>query len=167
MKHIVLTSMVAGLGLAMSVASGPALAADSDTFTAKPAVVSDCGAGKKAIDAKEFTKAIRLFAKVVKKDAKNADAYNYLGFAYRNTGKLKLAMVSYRQALSINPGHKGALEYQGEMFLKLNRIEDAKANFRRLQKACPSGCEELADLKHDIAGYIAARGPKAVAKPGL
>ena len=123
MKHILLTSMVRALGLALSVHPGPALAADSDTFTAKPVVVSDFGAGKKAIDAKKFTKAIRLFSKVVKKDAKNTDAHIYLGFAYRKTGKLKLAMVSYHQELSIDPAHKGALEYQGDMFLKLNRME--------------------------------------------
>jgi Flp pilus assembly protein TadD len=124
-------------------------------------VVSGFDAGKKAIDGRKFRRAISLFVKVVESEAKNADAHNYLGFAYRNTGNLKLAAVSYRRALAINPRHQGALEYQGEMFLILNRIDDARANLGRLKKACPFGCEELTDLKHDIAEYVAARIAKS------
>jgi tetratricopeptide (TPR) repeat protein len=42
-----------------------------------------------------------------------------LGFSFRKMGNLDKAAFYYEKALTISPKHKGALEYQGEMFLTL------------------------------------------------
>ena len=56
---------------------------------------------------------------LTKADAKNADAWNLLGFTYRKLGQLDDSDAAYLTVLSINPDHLGALEYQGELFITM------------------------------------------------
>ena len=56
-------------------------------------------------------------------------------------------MTYYKKALDFDPAHKGALEYQGELFVELGQIAKARENVAKLEKICPSGCEELEDLR--------------------
>ena len=78
------------------------------------------------------------------------DIYNYLGFSHRKLGKMEKAAFFYNKALEINPKHKGALEYQGEMFLTLNQIGKAEENLKKLDKICFLGCSEFDKLKKSI-----------------
>lgn len=80
----------------------------------------------------------------------HADLYNLLGFAYRKTGDYRRAEENYGKALRLDPNHLGALEYQGEMFLETNRVEQARLNLRCLVTLCPRGCEELDDPRAAI-----------------
>lgn len=59
-------------------------------------------------------------------------------------------MIYYRKALDIDPGHKGALEYQGELYVELGQIDKATENLEKLNRICSSGCEEQEDLKAAI-----------------
>src|SRR5262245_23491500 len=77
----------------------------------------DYAAGRKAIDAKEWHAAIKSLSSAALRSPDNADIQNYLGYAYRNTGKHDLAFKHYKQALVLNPRHKGAHEYIGEAYL--------------------------------------------------
>jgi hypothetical protein len=58
--------------------------------------------------------------------------------------------VYYRKALEADPTHKGALEYQGELFVELGQIDLAKVNLAKLDKLCWFKCEEEEDLKEAI-----------------
>ena len=118
----------------------------------------DFEVGKSAVYSGRFEEAIRLLIKVVNTEPKNADAHNYLGYSYRKIGKLELAESSYQYVFAINPNHKGALEYQGEMFLKQDNLSAAKKNLSRLKGLCPSGCKELSELERAIADFKAIRG---------
>ena len=113
--------------------------------------------GKKAIDAKDWPKAVDLFQKVVAKDEKNADAFNWLGYALRNQGDYPKAFAAYEKALSIDPRHKGAHEYIGEAYLKVNDVAKAEEHLKRLDSICTFGCAELTELKTKIAAYKAAK----------
>ena len=62
-----------------------------------------------------------------------------------------MAGVHYKRALEINPKHKGALEYQGELFLMHGNKEAAQANLAKLDKICWLGCDVYDDLKKAIA----------------
>ncbi len=64
---------------------------------------------------------------------------------------MKQAATFYAKALDFDPNHKGALEYQGELFVELGQIDKAKANLARLVRLCPQGCEEREDLEKAIA----------------
>ncbi len=72
-----------------------------------------------------FTSATRL-------DTSMHEAYTYLGYANRKLGRYDESLTAYEQALKINPDTPYAIEYQGETFLALNRIAEARFNFLRL-----------------------------------
>ena len=78
------------------------------------------------------------------------DVYSLLGFALRKTGDRPQAMTYYLKALAMNPSHKGALEYQGELFVELGQIDKARENLAKLNRLCLFGCEERDDLKEAI-----------------
>jgi Flp pilus assembly protein TadD len=138
----------------------PALAMGGDDKPAASTAKQDFDAGEKAIKAAKYDQAIGLMKKVVAQEAKNANAHNYLGYAYRKKGDLKLAAQYYNTALKLNPDHKGALEYQGEMFLMLKDLTSAQKNLARLQQLCPNGCEEREDLEHDVKEYMISHPKK-------
>jgi Flp pilus assembly protein TadD len=70
-----------------------------------------------------------------------------LGFSYRKTKEFDLAERNYLRALRLNPEHKVALEYMGELYLETGRRTEAEELLALLQKLCPDGCEELDDLR--------------------
>lgn len=156
MKPAIFT-IAAAMLISFSLTSAPVLAMGGGDTKTVDTSKQDFAAGKKAVYAAKYNKAIMLMTKVLKSDSKNANAYNYLGFSYRKKGNLKLAAASYKEALDINPNHKGALEYQGEMYLKLNNFSAANSNLAHLERLCSSGCKELTELKRAIADYAAMR----------
>jgi len=81
----------------------------------------------------------------------DADIHNLLGFSYRKTGDLARAASHYEAALTLDPKHKGALEYQGELFLMQGNRAAAEANLAKLKKICWLGCDALEDLKAALA----------------
>ena len=99
----------------------------------------------------KFKRAIYILNEVVREEYNNADAWNLLGYSHRNLGRYKKAGKAYRKALKFDPKHKGALEYQGELFIKLGRVEEARANRERLAALCPQGCEQLQDLDSSLS----------------
>ena len=105
-----------------------------------------------ALIATEKYQAAILPLQSAEKMAQNdADIQNLLGFVHRKTGKLDAAGGYYQRALEINPKHKGALEYQGELFLMRGDKDAAEANLAKLDKICWLGCSEYDDLKKAIA----------------
>ena len=77
-------------------AVGPVRRADTESKPEANQGDADFAAGKKAIDAKDWNAAVAAFGKVVKRDAKNADAFNFLGYAYRWLGKMDESFANYR-----------------------------------------------------------------------
>ena len=85
----------------------------------------------------------------------SADWNNLLGFAQRKKTppNLNAAEFYYQAALKIDPKHKGALEYYGELLLMKNDLLGAEQMLARLDKVCFFSCEEYRDLKEVIAKY--------------
>jgi len=97
---------------------------------------------EKLLYKEKYVAALKILKKITKAKPKNADAWNLQGFALRKTSQLEEAQVAYSKALELNPEHKGALEYQGELFITLGDIKAAKANLETLEALCPDGCDE-------------------------
>jgi Tfp pilus assembly protein PilF len=150
-----LTAALAGCALVMS--AGPASANGGET---KPAdlVNPDYVTGRKAIGMKNWKVAIVQFDKVVKRDPTNADAHNWLGFAYRNDNQLELSFTHYREALRLQPDHRGAHEYIGQAFLKVDQPDKAQEHLSVLEKLCGRDCEEYRDLAKALLQYKKAKG---------
>ena len=110
------------------------------------------------VEAARYRKAIRTLEKLNRKEPGNADVLNLLGFAHRKLGEVETAFDYYRKALAADPGHLGANEYLGELYLETDRLREAEGRLARLDEACPSGCEERRELAEAIDAYKAARG---------
>ena len=108
--------------------------------------------GKLAIELKDWATAIRALSSVADRD-RNADVQNYLGYAYRNLGRLDTALHHYDRALELDPRHRGAHEYIGEAFLIVGNLPKAEEHLAALARICPTPCEEYLDLKNAIAEY--------------
>ncbi len=85
------------------------------------------------------------------------DILNYLGFANRKLARLDAAKDYYHQALALDPDHRGANEYLGELHLEVGDIEAAKKRLARLDSICAFGCAEREDLARLIAIAESAR----------
>jgi len=133
------SAIIAGM-----MAVGAARAVDAPQPT-----TSDLARARAMVKAKDFKGALAELRQYEGR-LEHADLYNLLGFAYRKTGDYPRAEVNYAKALRLDPNHLGALEYQGELFIETNRMELARQNLGRLTALCPSGCEELDDLKEAI-----------------
>lgn len=79
-----------------------------------------------------FEKAIVQFRAATEKYPKYYQAYSDLGFALRKTGDYTGALEAYDHALSLSPAYWPAMEYRGEAYLGLDRVEDAKQAYMAL-----------------------------------
>jgi tetratricopeptide (TPR) repeat protein len=52
-----------------------------------------------------------------------------MGFCQRTLGDSEAALKSYERALKLEPGFPQAIEYRGEAYLNLGRLEEAKAAY--------------------------------------
>ena len=95
-------------------------------------------------------------------DSASADWNNLIGYAMRlkNPPDLMASETFYKAALKIDPAHKGALEYYGELLLMKNDLAGAEQMLARLDKICFFSCEEFRDLKQAIATYKVKRASK-------
>ena len=146
--------------VAGATATTKAAAAASPTTAVAAAPTSAAGspdaefmaAGRAAVAKSDWKTAIGQFTLAVGANAKSADANNMLAYSYRKSGDLTNAFKYYKVALTIDPKHKGALEYQGEAFVMVGKMTDAKANLAKLKAAgCATTCENYKDLAAFIA----------------
>jgi cytochrome c-type biogenesis protein CcmH/NrfG len=143
----ILTAMtlVAGLGLAPALMPAPAYAVDNMSSTDAP----DLTSVRAKIKAKDYTAALAELRDLAE-DTQQADVYNLLGFTLRKTGDFKTSLTYYTKALELQPDHKAAREYLGELYVETGNLAKAKEQLAILAKLCPSGCEEREDLQKAI-----------------
>ena len=110
----------------------------------------DLTAIRAKIKAKDFASARDDLFKLVNTN-EDADVFNLLGFSLRKTGDYKNALTYYQKALELDPDHKGAHEYLGELFVETNQLLKAREHQAKLAALCPQGCEEREDLDKAIA----------------
>ena len=120
-------------------------------FQATPAWLSQT---RQAINSKEFDLAIKLLNENTEQQT-SADWNNLMGFSLRkkNLPALTESEKYYQTALQIDPKHRGALEYYGELLLLKNDLPGAESMLKQLDKVCTFGCEEYKDLKKSIQTY--------------
>ena len=137
------------------------VAAAADTVEVKPATDA-LSPARTQIAAKNWSGAIDELKRI--NDVANADWNNLMGYSLRKskTPDLAAAEKFYNEALRINPKHRGALEYSGELYLMQGDLAMAEQRLAALDKACFLPCEEYKDLKNAVARFKAA-GNKYVA----
>ncbi|MFO1271019.1 MAG: tetratricopeptide repeat protein [Rubrivivax sp.] len=141
--------------LALLAFAGAAFAADTEP--AAPA--RDKLAAARALVAKQqWAAAIDELKRV--NDSDSADWNNLMGYTHRKakTPDYAAAERYYDAALRIDPKHRGALEYSGELYLMISAPDKARARLATLEQVCSARCEEYADLKKAIAEFDAGGG---------
>jgi tetratricopeptide (TPR) repeat protein len=113
----------------------------------------DFAAGKRALAARDWKGAIAAFGSAALRDTRNADIQNYLGYAHRRLRQLEPAVAHYRQALALNPRHRGAREHLGEAYLVVGDLANAEAQLDSLRQICLIACDEFGHLERAIATY--------------
>ena len=112
-------------------------------------------AARAKIAAKDWPAAVDELKKV--NDTGSADWNNLMGYSLRkaNRGNAGDSEKFYNEALRIDPKHKGALEYSGELYLMTDNLPMAEQRLAALDKACFLPCSEYKDLKAAVAKYKA------------
>lgn len=136
-----------------------AFAADTDPA---PATADKLAPVRAQIAAKQWRVAIDELQRI--NDTGSADWNNLMGYSLR---KAKVpdydgAERFYNEALRIDPKHRGALEYSGELYLMKGDLAKAEERLSALDKICRLPCDEYTELKKAVAAYK-ANGNKYVA----
>jgi cytochrome c-type biogenesis protein CcmH/NrfG len=145
------TALLVSIGLAPALMPAPAFAVDNMESTDAP----DLSSVRAKIKAKDYAAALTELRDIAE-DTQQADVYNLLGYTLRKTGDFKTSLTYYTKALELQPDHKAAREYLGELYIETGNIEKAKEQLAVLAKLCPAGCEEREDLQKAISAKSAS-----------
>ncbi|MGB1204061.1 MAG: tetratricopeptide repeat protein [Chitinophagales bacterium] len=109
-----------------------------------------------------FNRAIELYRGILKKDVKNAEAYEKMADCYAKTNNIPKAAYAYGKAVRYNPTkHYLKLEY-GHALMKNEKYDDALMAFESYEKTTPKdsrtqhfidACRNIEQYKIDESDY--------------
>ena len=105
------------------------------------------------INKEDYAGALTFLEAEIKENPESADAWNLTGYSSRKLGDYAASEKAYDKALAIDPKHKGALEYKGELYLTLGNLAGAEALLVRLSKGCSFNCKEKKQLAAAIEAF--------------
>lgn len=147
MKHLTIYGAIAALALFSNAAhaAGSAAMPGDNLATAR-----------QLLDSGQWSAALAELRHV--NDTSSADWNNLMGYSLRKSKTPDFAAAEryYDRALQIDPQHRGALEYSGELYLMKGELPKAEVRLESLAQICASGCDQRADLEKAIARYKAA-----------
>jgi len=143
------------LFLALGLSASALFAFAADTPSAAPAAPAslDLTKARALIEKKDWPAAVTELERLAKRDRTDADVQNLLGYSLRNSGEVDKAFVAYKEALRLDPKHKGAHEYIGVAYLLAKQPAKAQEHLVALKGICGDNCEETQDLAKAIAAY--------------
>jgi len=134
--------------VALQAAEGADSAASSDPVLQQ---------ARTALSRGDFAGAAAMLRGAVARVPANAEYHNLYAYALRKGPHPDMDRVfkHYREALRLDPRHRGAHEYLGEAYLAAGNVQEAREQLAQLDRLCFFGCEEYSDLKKAIAAYEA------------
>ena len=108
---------------------------DADSLPQAPSD-PEYAAARAAWQQGNWQQALDALARVVARRPWDDDAYTMLGFAARKLGNYPQALAHYQHALTLNPHHRGAMEYLGETYVDMGCVAQAQAILVQLETAC-------------------------------
>ena len=119
--------------------------------------------GEAHLAAGRFVEADEALETALAVDPRNRAAYNALAKVAQREKLYGQSIRFTKKALTLEPNDRDAIAIQGEAMVEMGAVARARENLAKLQKLCPSGCPQLAELTAAIS-----RGPTvAAAKPVL
>ena len=92
---------------------------------------------------KAFKKAAGQFRRAVDQVPNFHQGWSSLGYALRRLGDYEESLAAYDRALQLVPQYPEAIEYRGEAYLGLDRIEEAKGAYMQLFQIDRNRADEL------------------------
>ena len=158
MTRYFVTFAAAFLLLAAPIPAHAAGSGDDDSMSSSRTSADDkYRMAVRAVEAKDYCKAIGLLNDVLDDKPRNPDALNYLGYSHRKSGDYARAVTYYKKALSLDPEHRGANEYLGQAYVELGNLNAAVAQLETLEKICGIDCDEYNSLKIAIDAAMARK----------
>lgn len=111
---------------------------------------------------KTYKASLKKFNSALKLHPAMHEAYTYIGYANRKLGNYPDSFAAYEQALRLKADYPPAIEYQGEAFLGVNRLDEAKTNYLRLYALDPAQAHKLLRAIKAWAGKNASQPPAGV-----
>lgn len=150
--------LIAGVAVALAASSAIGQRPDDQL---SPRSVQLFQQGQAHLAAGRFVEADEAFETSLAVDPRNRAAYNALARVAQRQKLFGQSIRYTKKALLLEPNDRDAIAIQGEAMVELGALARAKENLAKLQKLCPSGCTQLAELSATIT-----RGPTvASAKP--
>jgi len=78
---------------------------------------------------------------------------NYLGYSNRKLGRVEKGLTYYAAALREDPDYTLVMEYMGEAFLQLGKVDKAQELLSEIEKRCGKDCREYSMLETEIGRY--------------
>ena len=104
----------------------------------------------KFLEKESYKKAEKALKAYTKSTPEDTDGWNLYAFTNRKLGNYDKAENYYQKALELDPNNKSALEYQGELFVELGRLDEANSNLEKLRLLCKDDCLEFQMLERYI-----------------
>ena len=114
--------------------------------------------GESLLGAGKFSEADDALETALAVDPRNRAAFVVMARVAQKQKLFGQAIRFTNKALALEPRDRDALAVQGEAMVELGAVPRARANLEKLQKLCPSGCQQLAMLSAAIS-----RGPTVAA----
>lgn len=138
--------------LAVAALSPGAAAADPSQETVEqlrqpppvdPAAQSHYQRGVRARAGQDWAGAERAFREAIVQEPTLAAAWNELGYALRHLRRYAESVNAYLEALRLRPDFPEALEYLGEAYVDMGRLEDARQVLAQLRPLDAGRAQEL------------------------
>ncbi len=118
----------------------------ADKYEIEAAAENDAAKKAKLLEKSksQHESAIKKYLEAVAKNPQMFQAWGSLGYAYRKTGNLPVALEAYDKALALEKSYTPAIEYRAEAYLGLNRFDEVKSAYMLLFNADRKRATELA-----------------------
>src|ERR1700730_7642688 len=90
-----------------------------------------------------YSKALEQFIDAVSQQPNMYQAWNYIGFANRHLRSYHAKLSADGKELELDPAYPEAIEYRGEAYLGLNKIDAAKEDYMALFRESRGLADEL------------------------
>ena len=123
--------------------------------------------GLVALQRRDFPEAERLLGRATQLDRRQPAAWNNLGVALREQGKLAEAVAAYRKALAVAPDFTDALSNLGGVLNRLGQTAEALPALRRAVAIQPDHAEALNNLGSALFHQGALRDAEGLLRQAL
>ena len=156
MKTRALLLQCVAMALGITILGAPSMARAAGEDDGDP--TSEYSLARQALEDGDYDVAIEKLTMLHEEEPDDADVLNLLGYGYRKVGNYNQARGYYLQALAVDPEHRGANAYIGELYLETGQLTKAEERLAVLDKDCWLGCSEYSELKEAIAKYESENG---------